>query len=869
MLRLTSLLYALVLSALVSFSFAAKKNETNTSIPDNTNKLTKELNSNWSFSESGKNDWKEAIVPGTIHSDLIRLNLLPDPFFGTNETKIQWVEDKDWAYKTVFTVDESQLSYKGANINFKGLDTYADVYLNGSNILSSKNMFIEYEIPVKDILRKGNNILVIKFHSPINSALEQWESNGWDYPADNDHHDKHTSIFTRKAPYHYGWDWGIRMAGVGIWRPISLTFFNQAKINDVFIRQKSISSEKAVLSNEIEFNSIKKENSKAIVNFIFSLNGKEVKKESKTIDVQAGKNHFVCQSTINNPELWMPLGWGKQTLYDVTTEIRDINGILIDSNTKKIGLRNIKVINQEDKDGKSFYFEVNGNPLFAKGANYIPSDIILTNFKKEDYKRMFDDIKAANLNMIRIWGGGIYEEEYFYELADEYGILIWQDFMFACTAYPADNAFLDLVAQEAEYNLKRLRNHACIAMWCGNNEIIEAIKYWGWDKKYSKEIHSSMFSSYDKLFRNLLPEKVKEFDPDKFYLHSSPDSANWGRPASLGWGDAHYWGVWYGVQPFEILDSRVPRFMSEFGFQSFPEMKVISTFSNPSDYALESEVMKAHQKSSTGNSIIKTYMEMYYKVPEKFEDFVYINLIMQGNGMRHGMEAHRRNKPFCMGSLYWQLNDNWPVVSWSSIDYFGNWKALHYQAKRAFEPVIVNAIEENGKINIYTISDELIDRGNLSLEIEMIDFTGKKIKKQTIKTNVKANISQLVYSLDSVSYATKEERKNSFVSLSLKDNKGKTINNTLFYFEKPKDLNLPKTDIHSSISVKDGVCQVEIYSKNLVKDLFIEIPFQGAHFSDNFFDLLPGEKKKITISSSEIKKGDKIDLKFTHLRDTY
>jgi Beta-galactosidase/beta-glucuronidase len=591
--RFISLFLALMLCAITSVSKAAG----NDYCDNNTNKLVKEIDSNWTFSESGKDEWKEAVVPGTIHSDLIRLKLLPDPFFGTNEKKIQWVEDKDWTYMTTFTIDDSLLSFQGANINFKGLDTYTDVYLNGSNILSSQNMFIEYDVPVKNILKKGENILLIKFRSPINSALGQWESNGWDYPADNDYHDKHTSVFTRKAPYHYGWDWGIRMAGVGIWRPVSLIFYNSARIDDVFIRQNEISEQKAVISNEIEFSSINKESSKVVVNVVYSFNGKEIKRESKTIDTQSGKNRLSFNSVIDNPELWMPLGWGKQNLYDVVSEIRDINGTLIDINSRRIGLRNIKVINKEDNDGKSFYIEVNGKPFFAKGANYIPNDIILTNIKKDDYKRIFDDIKSANLNMIRVWGGGIYEDDYFYELADEYGILIWQDFMFACTAYPADDNFLNLVAKEAEYNLKRLRNHPSIAMWCGNNEIIEAIKYWGWDKKYTKEIHSSMFANYDKLFRKLLPEKVREFDPDKFYLHSSPDSANWGRPASLGWGDAHYWGVWYGEQPFEILDSRIPRFMSEFGFQSFPEMKVISTFAKPSDYELESEVMKAHQKA--------------------------------------------------------------------------------------------------------------------------------------------------------------------------------------------------------------------------------------------------------------------------------
>ena len=385
--------------------------------------------------------------------------------------------------------------------------------------------------------------------------------------------------------------------------------------------------------------------------------------------------------------------------------------------------------------------------MFAKGANYIPQDALLTNVTTERYQTLFRDIREANMNVIRVWGGGTYEDDRFYDLADENGILVWQDFMFACTPYPSDPTFLKRVEAEACYNIRRLRNHASLAMWCGNNEILEALKYWGFDKNFPPEIYQEMFRGYDKLFHQLLPAKVKELDADRFYIHSSTYFANLGRPESWVIGDSHNWGVWYGQKTFESLDTDLPRFMSEFGFQSFPEMKSISTFAAPEDYQIESEVMNAHQKASIGNFLIKKTMGLYYKVPEDFEQLVYLGLVLQGQGMRHGMEAHRRNRPYCMGTLYWQLNDSWPVVSWSSIDYYGNWKAMHYQAKRAFAPVLVDAIKEGDDLNIYVMSDKLEADKDVTLQLRLMDFDGKVLKKKEIGADGEISIDWINDSL--------------------------------------------------------------------------------------------------------------------------
>ena len=828
------------------------------------------LNTGWEFSQAGTELWRPAQVPGTVHQDLINHKQLPDPFYGINEQKIQWVENEDWEYRTAFIVTPEQLKRDDAQLVFEGLDTYADVYLNGALLLKADNMFVGYTIPVKSQLRIGENLLHIYFHSPIRQTLPQYNSNGFNYPADNDHHDKHLSIFSRKAPYSYGWDWGIRMVTSGIWRPVTIRFYDAASISDYHIKQLALTDQLANLSNELEINNILPRPLQAEVRINTSFEGSAEKSISQAITLQPGINHVSIPSEVASPVRWMPNGWGKPALYDFSAQII-VEDKVVAEQSHRIGLRTVRLVNEKDKDGESFYFEVNGVPMFAKGANYIPQDALLTNVTTERYQTLFRDIREANMNVIRVWGGGTYEDDRFYDLADENGILVWQDFMFACTPYPSDPTFLKRVEAEACYNIRRLRNHASLAMWCGNNEILEALKYWGFNKNFPPEIYQEMFRGYDKLFHQLLPAKVKELDADRFYIHSSPYFANWGRPESWGIGDSHNWGVWYGQKTFESLDTDLPRFMSEFGFQSFPEMKTISTFAAPEDYQIESEVMNAHQKSSIGNALICTYMERDYIIPEKFEDFVYVGLVLQGQGMRHGLEAHRRNRPYCMGTLYWQLNDSWPVVSWSSIDYYGNWKALHYQAKRVFAPILINPIRQNDSLNIYLISDCPDTKDHLMLEMKVTDFDGKKQGKP-IRLNtltVPANTSQCVYRIKPDTWLSPEEQQRCFMQLTLKDKAGNTLAETVYFFRKTKDLLLPETTVSCKIKQKDGMCELTLFSPALAKDVFIEIPLQGARFSDNFFDLLPGERKTVVITSPQIKKGEELPLTIKHIRETY
>lgn len=821
----------------------------------------------WYFTQAGREEWLKAEVPGCVHQDLLRHGMLPDPFYGSHEKEIQWVEEKDWEYKTVFTVTPAQLERDAAILSFEGLDTYADVYLNGALILKADNMFVGHRIPVKPLLRCGENHLRVYFHSPVKQTLPQWQSNGFNYPADNDHRAERLSVFTRKAPYHYGWDWGIRMVTSGIWRPVTLCFQDVVRIEDLYIRQLELSDDKARLSVELELEKLAEGISplKAVVTYF--LPGQEHQQVCREVEMDGERRKVSLLCEIDRPQRWMPNGWGKPVLYHFEVEVYSGEAVVA-AKQQRFGLRTVRVVKEADRWGESFYFEVNGIPLFAKGANYIPGDALLPAMTAERYRTLFRDIKEAHMNMVRVWGGGSYENDFFYDLADENGILIWQDFMFACTTYPSDSLFLKRVEAEAEYNIRRLRNHACLAMWCGNNEIQEGMRYWGWKNKYSPVVYERMQEGYDLLFKELLPAKVRDWDEGRFYMHTSPYTANWGRPESWGFADSHNWGVWYGRKPFESLEQEIPRFMSEFGFQSFPEMKTVSAFASPEDYHLESPVMNAHQKSSIGNELIRTYMERDYIVPEKFEDFVYVGLVMQGRGIRRGLEAHRRNRPYCMGSLYWQLNDSWPVVSWSGIDYYGNWKALHYQAKRAFAPLAVSVLQTEDSLQFWLLSDFPETYEGVVLEMRLTDFSGKVLAKHVFEADVPANSSVLAGGWDMSGMAALQRRE-TYLLMTLKDCSGRKLAEEPYFFVRPRELNLPRAVVDCRMKVRDGACELVLKSDVLAKDLFIEVPVQGARFSDNFFDLLPAVSRRVVITSPAFKKGVPVEVKVNHLRNTY
>lgn len=829
---------------------------------------TLSLNVGWSFSQAGKNTWYEAQVPGSVQHDLIRHKVIPDPFYGTNEKLIQWVEDENWDFKKTFTVPAELLNRDDAILFFEGLDTQADVYLNGSRILRSENMFTGHKVSVKNILKEGENMLYIRFYSPVQSLMPARITAGYDYPAGNDHRDEKLSVYNRKAPYHFGWDWGIRIAQIGIWKPVSLMFYDKARIDNFYVKQRSVTAQSAKIDNIVEAFSVAEKPVSATVTVEYVVKGEAKKSVSKEVTLYPGENTVSLPLEITDPKRWMPTGWGEQYLYDFTATVAVDNRIIAEK-SERVGLRTVRLVQEPDEHGKSFYFEVNGIPLFAKGSNYIPGEIFTTQQNEDYYAKLFDNIEAANMNFVRVWGGGIYENEEFYRQADERGIVVWQDFIFGCVPYPSDDTFLDNVKNEVIYNIKRLRNHASLVFWCGNNEVEEGLQHWGWDKQYPADIYNHWFKGYDKMFRELIPRLVKEFDGTRSYIHGSPYDSNWGNPETFASSDVHDWGLWYGNLPFEGMADRLPRFASEFGFQSFPEMKTIRSFAPQDQWSLESEVMKIHQKASTGNSLIKKYMDMYYHEPQNFEDFVYIGLVMQGNGMEESVEAMRRGRNYCMGALYWQINDDWPVVSWSSIDYYGNWKAQHYRMRDVFAPLALGVKFKDDQLNYYTMSDYLNDMNDLRLTVQVVDFNKGVVKQFEDKVNAKANSSNVVKTINTAEMVSESDKANTMIHAWLSDSKGKKLSSKDYFFYWPNKLNLPQTTVKTSVKYADGKYTVTLTSKKLAKDVFMEIPVMGAKFTDNFIDLLPGEKRIIEITSPALKASEKTPITVKHIRETY
>ena len=777
--------------------------------PKNNTPISISLHKNWQFKGIDTLDWNTASVPGNVFTDLISLKIIEDPFIKNNEEKVQWVSKKDWEYKTIFKLSKEILNKENIEINFEGLDTYAKIYINGNYQLDTDNAFQKYSIPVKNLLKEENELKII-FKNSIEIENNKANNNPYQLPEGN-------RIYTRKAQFQNGWDWGPKLNTTGIWKNITLTAWNEYKIENIFIQNNSISDSIASLTVNIDekYRQIDKLEYEIYVN-------------NKLQNIKSEKPKIPL--IIKKPRLWWTHNLGEPYLYHIKVVVKKDNQIL-DSISTKFGIRTIKLVNEKDSLGESFGFELNGKSVYMKGTNYIPQNSFQNNVTNQHYDKLLSDVVNSNMNMLRVWGGGIYENDIFYDLCDEKGILVWQDFMFACAMYPGDIEFLASVQKEAEQQVKRLRNHSSIALWCGNNENSEGWKRWGWQANRTDKEKEDVWNDYLAVFDSILPNTVKQYSQTD-YWETSPKYGR-GNPKYKTEGDAHDWWIWHDAYPFEHLEKNVPRFMSEFGFQSFPGIETIKYITQKDPIDLKSDALKSHQKHVRGFQLIDEYMKRDYKVPLNAEDYIYISQLLQAKGIVMGIEAQRRAKPYNMGTLYWQLNDCWPAISWSSIDYFGKWKALQYKAKKAFENVLISSTIENETVKTFIINDTFKNiKDNLKLTI--IDFKGKEIWSDTKEIEVLENSSQQFYEFP----LDKVDIKNSLLITEFNSQK------SLFYFTQPKELNLPKEKIQTSIiKNKDGF-SIYLKSKVLQKDIFLSTNEKG-HFSDNFFDLLPHEEKVI------------------------
>jgi beta-mannosidase len=822
-----------------------------------------ELTEDWRFGRTGGDEWFDALVPGCVHTDLLANGLIEDPFFGENERNLQWVELEDWEYRVDFDLSDGILGHDRIDLLFEGLDTYATVFLNDSLILDADNMFREWRIDCTELVRGEGNELRVFFRSPVSAVRDEWHSLPGELPGG-------PRVLARKAAYQYGWDWAPRFVTCGIWRPVRLEAWSGARIEEIHIRQKKISPLKADLEAVVLVESLR-----GIDATIALVEGNGLERGDGILAsvqraLHAGMNRVQLGFTIDEPRLWWPRGYGEQHLYDLIVELGTDSGV-VDVDHERTGIREVRLVMEPDGTGESFRFEVNGVPVFMKGANWVPLDAFPGGIETERYEAFIRHALGANMNMLRVWGGGIYEDDLFYDLCDEAGIMVWQDFMFACAMYPADEAFLANVRAEAEDVVKRLRGHPCMALWCGNNEIDEGWRNWGWQRQYgySPEDSARIWGDYEKLFHELLPRVVEEYDSSRAYIPSSP---RYGRadPLSLAEGDSHYWGVWHDGEPFELYEERLGRFMSEYGFQSFPCMRTIRDFTVPGDLGPDTKVMLAHQKHPRGNELIRTYMERDYHVPEDFESFVYVSQLLQAEGVGRAIEAHRRAAPHCMGTLYWQLNDCWPAASWSSVDYQGRWKALHYRARRAFAPELVSITRAGDTIDVHIVSDGTLSSG-WELILNLVEFEGEVMWDERWPVRIDLCTSAPYRRVLRTDIMGEEAADRVLFTAELRDGEGVVRSRALHYFMSPRRLLLEKPCIDiSSEYVGVGSRLLLVTTDFLARGVFLELEGSDAVFGDNFFDILPGDTLMIDLFAEPSDLEDVEDrLSVRTLYDTY
>lgn len=793
------------------------------------------LHASWQFKQKGSDKFYNAIIPGTVHTDLLYNKLIKDPFLADNEKNVQWIENENWEYIGTFNFDYITLENKHIELNFEGIDTYAKIYLNNQLILECNNMFRSWNVDVKKYLKIGQNTLRIEFESAVNKGKAEAAKLTYTLPGDE-------KVFTRKAQYQYGWDWGPRLVTCGIYKPIQLICWNEVKILLVNTIIKNLNDTIADIAFVIETKSDTSIAGKLNINTYHGEvnNAKLQNDHNYPLKLRDGINTDTFHYSIRNPKLWNSNGLGEAHLYGYDINLKYNNKTIYYKNT--IGLKIVELVRQKDSIGESFYFKLNGKPVFMKGANYIPQDNFVSTTTKLDYKKIIQMAKDANMNMLRVWGGGVYANDELYNECDRNGILVWQDFMFACAMYPGDSAFVENVKQEVTEQVIRLRNHPCMALWCGNNEIDEGWHNWGWQKqyKYSKKDSTKIWDDYQNLFHKVIPEILKINNPEITYQPSSP-MIGWGHKESLQQGDSHYWGVWWGNEPFETYKKKVGRFMSEYGFQGMPDINTFKTFCDSNELNLNSKSVKAHQKHPKGYETIQTYMERDYKIPTDFRKYIYVSQLLQRNGMKTAIEAHHRAKPYCMGTLYWQLNDCWPVTSWSAIDYNYKPKALYYETKKLFNDITISVTEEKNYYQIFVVSDKQTDaKGTLNISIK--NMKGHVLYTNSNEAIITANESKMYFKINKsdMELFTKNEI---YLSCEFIDVKGKLITKTIYCFVKPNKLQLQTPDITINFSKEKNCLMVS--SKTFVKDLYMYSNNPEITFSDNYFDLEPNQTIEI------------------------
>ena len=803
--------------------------------------------------------WQAATVPGTVQTDLRAAGLVADPDIGRNEAAIQWVGLADWRYRLRFRLDPGVRARRHVDLILDGIDTFAEVSLNGHRLLRADNMFRRWRVPVKDRLHAGTNTLVVDVHSPIRRVQSWLEKQPYALPGEFDSafgdepKGRQSANYVRKAAYQYGWDWGPRIVTEGIWKPVRLQGWDGLRVDDLHIAQPSVGAASARLRAQLW---VQAEAAGTVHARIDALapDGRRVARIERDLRVRRGGNTLELPFTLAHPRRWYPAGYGAQPLYTFVAHVRDAQG---DEQVvrRTTGLRRIELRQRKDGQGRSFAFVVNGVPVFAKGANLVPFDSFPPRVATARMRRLLDDARAAHMNMLRVWGGGYYLPDAFYAMADRRGLLIWQDFMFGGAIPPADAAFRANVRVEAEQQVRRLRDHPSIVLWCGNNEVRTGWETWGDRQAFKRVIPAAERARIDAgmrtLFGTVLREVVAREDADVPYWPGSPFSAD-GAPANaMDSGDTHFWNVWSGdAAPIEDYLDLTPRFLSEYGLQSLPVMATVRAFAGNGPLDAESPVLRAHQKydGGNGNRRLLTYVKRNYGAPANFADFVYLSQAMQAEGIRLAAEHLRAARPRTMGSLYWQLNDVWPGASWSSVDVYGRWKALQFAARRFYAPLLLAALRRHGVTRVTLVSDRQRPKA-LHWRLRVMDFRGHVLRSAGGAVSAPPNSATPLGSYTDVALLHGADPRSHLAVFELRDDE-RTVARNLVFFGKPRTLQLPQPALSAHWSRTDDGAELRVHAEALARVVWIDVGDPDAKLSDNAFDLLPGETRTVHVRSS-------------------
>lgn len=725
-----------------------------------------------------------AKVPGVIHTDLFNNQLIEHPYRNNNELNLKWIEERNWEYHTTFELTQEFINANAViELVMEGLDTYATITINNTKVFETDNMFRGYELDIKPYIQSGTNTLHILFESPLNRHQEAIANQSYELPAANETVDFKVSPYTRKAAYQFGWDWGPRFVTAGIWRPIYLRAFNEARITGVYYETTPIINKQGnvILTVDIQAESMD------------SITAYQLKVFDEVFELQPlkkGLNRIQRIIKLTDVETWNPIGHGEPIQYESVVKLKR-DSSLIAQKPLKIAFRQVELINESDSIGTSFFFKINDKAIFVKGANYIPQDLFLPNVDSTRYEKLIQQVVDANINMLRVWGGGIYEDDYFYDLCDANGIMVWQDFMFANSMYPSDSSFLSNIKAEVIYNVKRLQNHPSIMTWCGNNEIQVAWENWGWQQQfnYSPKDSAEIYQNYLTIFDDIIPSTLKKLTPNAIYVPTTPLS-NWGKPSNFNHATMHYWGVWHGKEPIENYRSNIPRFMTEYGYQSYPSYSTLTAVIDKNELYLNSEVIQNRQKSYIGNGIIEENILKYLYEEKDFENWIELSQLVQAYAMDVAIKAHRTGAPHCMGTMFWQLNDCWPGPSWSVIDYFGNPKKAYSSVQKYYQRIVANCEIKQNSVSLKVVSDKSTNLDSLQVVLTLMN--GKQKEKGVIHENIslQPNKSICLNGLISIkdAKAVRKKKSNHYFKLEIVNEKGELLFFDLYNFNKNKDL---------------------------------------------------------------------------------